>query len=79
MAKVKIVIIVAKIIIIDDDCDNCGKGEDNDNHDACDNCDHFFSLGVLVKLKIFERKHKRLSIFLSYCRVALIVAAWQPG
>ena len=59
-------IIVAKIIIIDDDCDNCGKGEDNDNHDACDNCDHFFSLGVLVKLKIFERKHKRLSIFSSY-------------
>ena len=62
-------IIVAKIIIIDDDCDNCGKGEDNDNHDACDNCDHFFSLGVLVKLKIIERKHKRLSIFFSSYRI----------
>ena len=59
-------IIVAKIMIIDDDCDNCSKCEENDNHDACDDCNHFFSLGVLVKLKIFERKHKRLSIFLSY-------------
>ena len=70
MAKVKIVIIVAKIMIIDDDFDNCSKCEENDNHDACDDCNHFFSLGVLVKLKIFERKHKRLSIFLSYCIIS---------